>query len=300
MYNRIVQLYKNEGLNHRLPNCFIGEKTLNPPKRRLLMLASLAIVLVCAFAAGVYYALPASPRFKTIAFALGPTGWDTFGNSSVYSLGTIMNVTFQNGTTWEISGTPNISTGFNSTDITQILMMPLPAYGGQLEIEEHYVLALKYAFDWKIQTSLESESPVDLGLLDVANYTFSHYLANWSPPPGYLTPLYPLNYTLAVNTTGYWDIGMPPPMYGPWTWRIDSSRIHDLITNSTNPAEVHFDLDLTAHLFYQITTSSGTQSGYATVTWSGRWATLQLLHDGDQLLGFTYKDTDIGLRMMAS
>jgi hypothetical protein len=260
-------------------------------------LTGLAIVLVCAFAASLYYVIPDSPGAKSIAFALGPSSMEPV-NSSVYSLGTITNVTFQNETVWEISGYPNIATEFNSTDITGILVMPLPAYGGGLDLKEHYLLTLQYAFDWKIYTSLASEDPIGLGLLDVANYTFSHYQANYQPKN--IPPIPTLNYTLQVSTTGYWDIGMPPPFYGPWTWRIDSDRIQNIISNAASPAEVNFDIDITVNLYYKITTDSGTQSGYATVTWAGRWATLQLLHDGDQLLGFRYADSDISLTMMAS
>ena len=270
---------------------------INPIKRSA-KLTGLAIVLVCAFAASLYYVIPDSPQAKSIAFALGPSSTNSV-NSSVYSLATQMNVTFQNGTVWQIFGWPNISDEFNSTDITQILVLPEPAYGGQLDIKEHYLLSLQYAFDWKIYTSLASEEPIDLGLLDVVNYTFSHYLVNYQPPAN-TPPLYPLNYTLQVSTTGYWDIGMPPPFYGPWTWQIDAARIQNIISNATNPAEVNFDIDITVHLYYKITTDSGTQSGYAMVRWAGRWATLQLLHDGDQLLGFRYADSDISLTMMAS
>ncbi len=258
----------------------------------------LAIVLVCAFAASLYYVFPDAPSTKSIAFALGPSSTEP-ENSSVYSLGTVMNVTFQNGTDWEISGYPNIATEFNSTDIMGMLVMPLPVFGGGLDLKEHYLLALNYAFDWKIYTSLAGENPADLGLLDVVNYTFSHYSANWPPPPN-TPPLYPLNYTLQVNTTGFWDIGMPPPLYGPWTWRINAERIQNLISNTTNPVEIDFDIDITVNLYYKLTTDSTTQSGFATVSWAGRWAKLQLLHDGDQLLGFRYADTDISLATMAS
>ena len=211
-----------------------------------------------------------------------------------------MNVTFQNGTVWDSIWQPEKtnSAEINSTGITQIVIFPAPSYSGGLDIKEPYIVALQYAFNWRISTSLADEQPMDLGVLDMVNYTFSLYEANYQPPENFRTPK--LNYTLQVNTTGYWDIGMPPPFYGPWTWRIDTSRIQNIISNATSPAEVSFDLDITVNVYYQIITNRATQSGYATVAWSGRWATLQLLHDGDQLLGFRYRYSDIGLRMMAS
>jgi hypothetical protein len=271
---------------------------LSTPRKKAVKLTALAIMLVTAFAAGLYYTVPDSPRTKTIAFALGPSSMNSV-NSSVYSLTTGLNVTFQNGTVWESSAwNPEYSGGINSTDITQIVLLPMPSYGGGMDLEEPYLVTLQYAFDWGIHTTLAGQNPTDLGTLKAVNYTFSFYETsnNYPVPYNYSVPY--LNYTLGVNATGYWDVG--PLLYGPWTWRIDTNRIHDLITNSTDPAEVHFDLDLTVNVYYQIFTLHATQSGYATVSWSGRWATLQLMHDGDQLLGFRYADTDIGLRVMAT
>ena len=272
---------------------------MNSSGKRALKLTALAVILVSVLAATTYYAIPDSYHSRSIAFALGPSSMNAV-NSSVYSLATDLNVTFQNGTVWESVWYPEYSGGINSTDITQILILPMPSYGGGLDLGEPYLVSLQYAFDWGIHTTLAGQNSTDLGTLQAANYTFSYYMSGNSYPIPQNFSVPTLNYTLGVNATGYWDLGMPPPFYGPWTWRIDSNRIHDIITNSTNPAEVYFDLDLTVNVYYQIVTLHATQSGYATVAWSGRWATLQLLHDGDQLLGFCYRDSDIGLRMMAS
>lgn len=262
-----------------------------------MKLTGLAIILVSAFAAGLYYGVPDSPRVRSIAFALGPSSMNSV-NSSVYSLNTGLNVTFLNGTVWDSVWHPEFSGEMNSTDITQIVVLPVPSFSGGLDLKEPYLVSLQYAFDWGIQTSSGGQSPNDLGVLQVANYTFSLYItSNGYPiPPNYSVP--ELNYTLDVDATGYWDVG--PLLYGPWTWRIGASRIHDLIANTTDTAEVYFDLDLEVNVYYQIMTLQTEQAGFATVAWSGRWATLQLLHEGEQLLGFRYADTDIGLRMMAS
>jgi hypothetical protein len=189
--------------------------------------------------------------------------------------------------------------------MTRIAILPIPSYEGGIDLHEPFLVTLQYAFDWNIRTTLAGQNPTDLGMLQVANYTFSFYHANsingQSYPIPYNFSVPRLDYTLGVNTTGYWDIGVPPPFYGPWTWRIDLNRIHDIIANSTNPAEVYFDLDLTINVNYQIfTLNHDTQTGQATVAWSGRWATLQLLHDDTQLLGFRYQNLRIGLNMMAS
>jgi len=272
---------------------------LSQSGKKAAKLTAIAVILVSLFAATTYYAIPDSNHTRSIAFALGPTSMNSI-NSSVYSLATLVNVTFQNGTLWDSVWHPENANPaeINSTDITQIVILPCPSYSGGLGLKEPYLATLQYAFDWRIYTNLAGEKPIDLGLLDVVNYTFSFYEANYRPPENLSAPT--LNYTLQVNTTGYWDIGMPPPFYGPWTWRIDAARIQNIISNATNPAEVNFDIDITVNVYYQIMTDRATQSGYATVAWSGRWATLQLLHDGDQLLGFRYRCSDIGLRMMAS
>lgn len=247
----------------------------------------------------MYYVIPESPRITSVAFALGPTTMNPL-NSTVYSLATLVNATFQNGTVWESLWHPETPAEINSTDITQIVILPEPSYSGGLNLKVPYFLTLEYAFDWRISTShLADEKPVDLGVLDMANYTFSFYETNKHWPEN-LTAAPTLNYTLSVNTTGYWDIGMPPPMYGPWTWRINTTRIQNIISSTTNPAEVYFDIEITVNVYYILTTDQTTQSGYATVQWSGRWATLQLLHEDDQLLGFRYTCQDIGLRMMTS
>jgi hypothetical protein len=270
---------------------------LSTPRRKAVKLIGLAVILVSAFAAGLYYVIPDNPRAMSIAFALGPSSMNSV-NSSVYSLATAVNVTFRNGTGWDSVWHPEFSGEMNSTDISKIVLLPVPSFSGGLDLKEPYLVSLQYAFDWGIHASSAGQNPSDLGTFQVANYTFSLYMScnNYPIPPNYSVP--ELNYPLHVDASGYWDVG--PLLHGPWTWRIDSGRIHDVIANTTDTAEVYFDLDLTVDVYYQIMTLQAQQAGYAKVAWSGRWATLQLFHDGDQLLGFRYGDTDIALRMMAS
>lgn len=265
-------------------------------------MTTLAVILVSVFAATTYYTIPDSHRIRSIAFALGPNPMNSV-NSSVYSLTTWVNITFQNGTVWNSLYHPEDmnEAEINSTDIIEIVILPAPSYSGGFDLQEPYLVTLQYAFDWGIHTDFAGEKPMGLGVLEVANYTFSLYSGgnNYPLPENFSVPR--LNYTLHVNTTGYWDIGMPPPFYGPWTWRIDSDRIQSILLNATaDPADISFDLDITVNLYYQLTTSGGTQTGYATVEWSGRWGVLQLIHDGNALLGLRYRFTNIGLRMIAT
>lgn len=271
--------------------------------KRAAKLTAIAVILVSLFAATAYYAIPDGPRAKTIAFALGPD-WRVpdSANSSLYALIADLNVTFQNGTTWDFYNSPfglNYAGAveLNSTDIKEIQLFPFPGYSPGLDLQQPFWAAIEYAADWGIRTSLTGEETTNLGVLNAFNYTFSFSDADdMHPPPGYKIPT--LNYTLAVNGTGYWDLGSLP--YGPWNWHVNSEQIHDILVNTTGPANVSFDLDLSMNVFYQVTTGEGTQMGNAIVGWSGRWGTLQLLNDGDKLIGLRYNFSEISLRMMAA
>ena len=271
---------------------------LSTINKRAVKLTALAIILVSTLAATLYYMIPDNPHARSVTFALGPRSIASTG-SEVYSMSNWINVTFQNGTVWE-SIWHLEPANFNSTDITQILLLPVPSYGGGLQFgSSPSLVTLQYAFDWNIHSSVNGENPKELGTLQVANYTFSFYSRANDYPIPYNFSVPRLNYPLHVEATGNWEIG--PLLYGPWTWRIDQDRIQNIITNTTNPAEIDFDLDITVNLYYQIMiTNTPTQSGYASVTWSGRWAKLQLFHDEDQLTGFRYSWTDISLGMITT
>ena len=280
-------------------------KSLSLSKKKAARLVFIGIILVSLFAAAIYYAVPDSPHIRSIAFALGPNQFNSMNsaNSSVYSLIAEINVTFLNGTTYvtdlNLPDRPAAEGAgeLNSTDIKEIRVYPFPGYSGGLDLPKPYYSAVEYAADWMIPTSLAGEETVSLGVLNVVNYTFgfgsSH---NMHPPPGFRVPT--LNYTLWKDATGYWDLGSLP--YGPWNWHVDSEQIHDILVNSTGPANVSFDLVLNMNVFYQVTTEDGTQMGNAIVGWSGRWGTLQLLNDGDKLIGLRYSFSEISLRMMAT
>jgi len=279
---------------------------LSLSKKKAARLVVIGITAVSLFAAAIYYAVPDSLRIRSIAFALGPN-LDSMisANSSVYTLITRLNVTFQNGTTYSIDlnlpiGPSAVGAGeLNSTDIKEIQLYPFPGYSPGLDLPKPYWAAIEYAADWGISVNLRGEKTLNLGVLNVANYTFGFGDAkDMRPPPGYRIPT--LNYTLEVNGTGYWDLGMLPPFYGPWNWHVNSDQIHDILVNTTGPANISLDMDLSMNVFYQITTEDGTQTGNAIVEWSGRWGTLQLLNDGDKLVGLRYSFSEISLRMMAT
>jgi len=282
-------------------------KNLSLSKKKAARLVVIGIIAVSLFAAAIYYAVPDSLHIRSIAFALGPNLSNSMNsaNSSVYSLIAEINVTFQNGTTYvtDLNTLPWIGApgagegGLNSTDIKEIRVYPFPGYSPGLDLPKPFWAAIEYAADWGIRTSLAGEETASLGVLNVVNYTFGFGDAkDMRPPPGYRIPT--LNYTLWKDATGYWDLGTLP--YGPWNWHVNSDQIHDILVNTTGPASISFDVDLSMNVFYQITTEDGTQTGNAIVEWSGRWGTLQLLNDGDKLVGLRYSFSDISLRMMAT
>lgn len=274
-------------------------------KKKVTRLVAVGIIAVSLFAATIYYTVPDSLHIRSIAFALGPYSSSSMNsaNSDVYSLIAEINVTFQNGTTYVTDlnlpdGPWAVGAGeLNSTDIKEILVYPFPGYSPGLDLPEPYWASIEYAADWGIHVDFKGEKTVDLGVLNVANYTFGFGDAhNMNPPPGYRIPT--LNYTLWKDATGYWDLGQLP--YGPWNWHVNSDQIHDILVNTTGPASISFDVELSMTVFYQITTEEGTQTGNSIVEWSGTWGTLQLLHDGEQLVGLRYSFSEISLRMMAT
>jgi len=274
-------------------------------KKKVARLVAIGIIAVSLFAATIYYTVPDGLHLRSIVFALGPNQSSSMNsaNSSVYSLIAEINVTFQNGTTYvtdlnlpDIPGTVGAGE-LNSTDIKEIRVYPFPGYSSSLDLPKPYWAAIEYAADWGIRTSLTGEETTSLGVLNVANYTFSFGdSSGMHPPAGYKIPT--LNYTLWKDATGYWDLGTLP--YGPWNWHVNSDQIHDILVNTTGPASISFDVDLSMNVFYQVTTQDGTQTGNATVEWSGTWGTLQLLNDGDKLVGLRYSFSEISLRMMAT
>jgi hypothetical protein len=281
-------------------------KSLSLSKKKSARLVVIGIVAVSLFAAAIYYAVPDSFHIRSIAFALGPNRSNSMNsaNSSVYSLIAEINVTFLNGTTYvtdlNLPTLGAVGAGeLNSTDIKEIRVYPFPGYSPGLDLPNPFWAAIEYAADWGIRTSLTGEETASLGVLNVVNYTFGFGDAkDMSPPLGYRIPT--LNYTLEVNGTGYWDLGLLPPFYGPWNWHMNIDQIQSILLNTTGPASISFDLDLSMNVYYQITTEDGTQTGNAIVGWSGRWGTLQLLNDGDKLVGLRYSFSDISLRMMAT
>lgn len=293
MYNGIVQLYNSIGLKQSDFKYTEVVKPLSLSKKRVIKYVATGIIVVSLFAAAVFYFVPGNSQTGPIAFALGALD-STEPNSTAYCMTFLLNVTFTNGTSVQ-----NPSE-LNSTDIQQIQFEPCDNYYGCLYLPCPWGCAFEFANSFQIVTGVTGETPLDLGMIDIVNSTFSFYAANGTEflPPGPPYPAIPtLNYPLQANSTGYWSL-FPCQFEGQWSMNID--QIQSILANTTDPVNIVFNVDLNSIVYYQLTTTAGTQSGSATEQYSGPCATLQLLHDGDQLLGFVYNCSPVGLTMTGS
>ncbi len=127
-------------------------------KKKVTRSVIIPIIAVSLLAATVYYSVPDSLHLRSIAFALGPSLSNSMNsaNSSLYSLIADLNVTFQNGTTWEFYNSPfglNYvgAAELNSTDIKEIQLFPFPGYSPGLDLQKPFWAAIEYAADWGIR-----------------------------------------------------------------------------------------------------------------------------------------------------
>lgn len=270
-------------------------KALSLSKKKVTIYAVAGVLAVCLFVATLFYLVPNNSQMGSVVFAMGPS--DSSSPNGVYSMGFILGVTFANGSYTQNSGE------LNSTDIQQIEFDPTNAYGGLVTISDPYYCAFQFANDYQIFTGVTGETPVDLGMVDVVNTTQSFVTANKElPPPHYVVPGLP-DYVVQYNYTGYWtswETALPPSSMAASRWAMNITQIQSILANATDPVNIVFNLDLTSTCFYQLTTSGGTQAGTATEQYSGPAATLQLFHEGDQLVGLQFNSSTVSVSMTVS
>jgi len=285
---------------------------LSLSKKKAVISTVVGILAVSLFAAALFYVVPSSSRTGPIVFAMGAFG-SSSQDSTVYSLAFDLNVTFLNGTSWDSRSTTG---GLYSTDISKVQFMPLPSYIGNAGVPGPFVIAFQFVHDYQVLTGVTGETTLNLGMLDVVNFTDAGYAsllgsqsdftypANFTAPPR-------LNYTYQVNCTGFWRLdqsywstlnntGSPPPYWGQPLWAMTSDQIQSILVNTTDTVNIAFNLDMNSIVYYTLYTPSGTQMGTASVQYSGPWGTLELFHEGDQLLGFQYNFSNVVLTLMSS
>jgi len=267
-------------------------KKLSLSKKKAVKYVAIGIMAVSLFAAIVSYIGPENSHTGLIAFAMGAV--NSQSPNTVYSMGFFLNVTLLNGTSME-----NPSE-LNSTDIQQIQFGPTDTYSGSVNAPGTWIATFQFANDFQISTGVTGETPVDLGMVSVVNATMSFLAANepagWSMPQNIPT----LDWPTQFNSTGYWNCWATSKSTCSEVWTMNITQIQSILANATDTVNIVFNLDLTSLVYYQFTTTSGTQAGSATEQYSGPCATLQLLHEGDQLVGLRYNSSTVGLTMTES
>jgi len=268
-------------------------KSVSLSKKKAVISAVIGIMAVSLFAVSLFYLVPLNSQEGSVVFALG--AFDSSAPNSVYCMTFVLNVTFVNGTSVQNPGE------LNSTDIQQIQFSPADTYFGDVNAPGSWYCIFQFAHDYQIYTGVTGETTLDLGMVDVENSTMSFLSANGlMPPANYTIPT--LNYPAQLSSTVYWSSWQaavkPNILESRWTMNID--QIQSILANATDTVNIAFNLDMTSIAFYQLTTASGTLAGSATEQYSGPCATLQLFHEGDQLVGLQYNSSTIGLTMTES
>jgi len=261
-------------------------------KKKAVKYVIIGIMAVSLFAAFVFYTGPNNSHAGPIVFALAAS--NSQSPDTVYSMGFFLNVTLLNGTSLE-----NPSE-LNSTDIQQIQFGPTDTYGGSVNAPAPWIATFQFANDFQISTGVTGDTPIDLGMVNVVNTTMSFLSAN--EPAGWPMPqnIPTLDWPTQFNSTGYWNCWSTSISSCSEVWTMNITQIQSILANATDTVNIAFNLDLTSIVYYQFTTASGTQAGNATEQYSGPCATLQLLNEGDQLIGLQFNYSTIGLTMTES
>jgi hypothetical protein len=267
-------------------------KPLSLSKKKAVKSTTIGIIAVCLFVATLFYMVPPNSQRISFVFAMSVLS-SSSPSATAYSTGFPLTVTFLNGTSLQIQGE------LNSTDIQEIQIEPTDSYGGVVGLPSPWLCAFQFAHDYQILTEVTGETTLDLGMVDVVNSTAAFISADGElPPPNYTVPA--LNYPLQLNSTGYWSCWPSSNTTGTEVWTMNIDQIQSILANTTGTVNIAFNIDMTSIAYYQLTMTSGTQTGNATEQYSGPCATLQLFHEGDQLLGLQYNPLTVGLTMTGS
>ncbi len=302
-------------------------KTLSLSIKRAAVLAAVSIIAISLLVATIYILVPSdSPirgigGFTVAAFALGIKGEvreraaALSGNvSSVMNEGVVLTIKFLNGSTAKIwtwgsdyyNGPTNFSIPacvgqLNSRDIAGVRVDPLFTLniGGDSPIT-----VVLLTTDYTIHSDLAGETMEDLGVINVTHLRRGGVSGQGSQPP--FSGRHYLNITDAApdwTNTGYWDDyrGFPKEDTPP-SWGIYDTQIQNILPNASDPVTIIFKMELSINVDYRTMTYDGNVTGSAngTIQWSGTWGTLQLFHDGEDLIGLSYDFPSIYLDAILS
>jgi hypothetical protein len=286
---------------------------LSLSKKKAVKYVAMGIMASCLFAATIFYLFPNSSHTSSIVFAMSVPD-SSSQNSTIYSLQFDLVTTYLNGTASESLG--QTAGGLNSTDIEEIQFIPVNSYIGNAGVSGPFVVTFQFAHNYQVLTGVTGETTLGMGTLNVVNYTMTGYAGDYSSESNFTWPANftvppRLNYTYQVNYNGSWSLdqsrwytlnntGSPPPYWGQPTWTLSADQIQSILANATDTVNIAFNLDMSSIVYYILITPSGTQIGTASVQYSGPWGDLQLFHEGNQLTGYEYSFSNVGLTMTSS
>jgi hypothetical protein len=293
-------------------------RNLSFSMRKAAALAAVSIIAVSLLVGAIYLLIPSDSPISgraVVAFALG-TEPEVLERATALSgiaspamnIGVVLTIKFLNGSSEKIwtfgpdyyNGPTNLSiptcTGqLNSTDIAGIRVDPLFALhiggGGPITV----VLTTA---DYAIGSDLAGDAIEDLGVINVTHQRHGGVAGIGSQSPFFGRQY--LNYSAASDwtNTGYWnDYRGFPKEDTPPSWGIYDTQIQNILLSASDPAKIIFEMDLKINVDYKTMTYDGnvTSSLNGTAQWSGTWGTLQLIHDGEDLIGLTYNFPNIYL-----
>ena len=274
---------------------------MSESKKELLKPAILAVIAASLLGTVVYYFIPQGPPFSMVAFALGRNTQVSGDYSTLFVHGLGFNVTFLNGSTIPVYtifpmdeqgevNFPEVYNGeINATDLEKITIYVTEGVG------MYDRGSLKFIVGCVQNRTINVDLLMDEGIVDMGSSKTvgDTWRASFGDVPREELSEFPLNVTLKESTsTGYWATT-------DFVWEIGVQQLGDILHNSST-ANVTFALDASMCLKYKVVTSEGNVTGDAELQWSGTWGTLQLLHEGDEVLLVRYSFSNIKLNMIVA
>jgi len=288
-------------------------KTVSEYRKELLKSAIVAIMSASLLGALTYHLVQPGHRPISVAFALGE-GRQFSGNySASFGCCLILNFTFLNGSVITKSPFPpedpcllplnEYSGGLNATELQKITVSVSGFTGFHDEGTVRFLIACLQ--NRIIDVTLVDQEHTDLGSSKTFGDTWG--VCSWNGPPGPVTheeieelraELRELSSSFNItrkerSSTGYWKTT-------DYIWEITANELSDMLKGS-RIANITFTVNINMELKYKITTTSeGNLIGNATLSWSGTWGTLQLIHEEGEIFWVNYNFTTVKLIMIVT
>jgi hypothetical protein len=292
-------------------------KTVSEYRKELLKSAIVAIMSASLLGAATYYLVQPGYRPISVAFAL-VEGRQFSGNCSVaFGCWLDLNFTFLNGSVITKSPLPPLeelclgkpipdeySGEFNATELQKITVVVHGFSGFYLHGKSILKVLVACLEDRIINVTMLDQEMTDLGSSKSFGGIWGTSTSRDGGAPGepYIenkTELDELKSSFNVagkaleSSTGYWKTT-------DYIWEITTNQLGDMLRES-GTANITFTMDINMGLKYKITTTSeGNLTGDATLSWSGRWGTLQLTHEEGNISCVKYNFITVKLIMLVT